>query len=66
MSDLERTSRKVKTGIVVSDKRENTVTVAIELQYPHPKYGKIVKKTTNPKIFKQQTKVTGNPVFSKK
>ena len=45
MSDLDRTSRKVRTGIVVSDKRENTITVAIELQYPHPKYGKIVKKT---------------------
>ncbi len=29
----------------MSDKRQNTVTVAIELQYPHPKYGKIVKKT---------------------
>ena len=42
---LERSSRKVKVGIVVSDKREQTVTVAIELQYPHPKYGKIVKKT---------------------
>ncbi len=37
---LERSSRKVKVGIVVSDKREQTVTVAIELQYPHPKYGK--------------------------
>ena len=46
MSDqIERSSRKVKTGVVVSDKRQNTVTVAIELQYPHPKYGKIVKKT---------------------
>ena len=45
MSDLDRTSRKVRTGIVVSDKRQNTLTVAIELQYPHPKYGKIVKKT---------------------
>ena len=44
-NQIERSSRKVKTGIVVSDKRENTVTVAIELQYPHPKYGKIVKKT---------------------
>ena len=42
---LERSSRKVKVGIVVSDTREQTVTVAIELQYPHPKYGKIVKKT---------------------
>ena len=45
MSNVNRTSRKIRTGIVVSDKRENTVTVAIELQYPHPKYGKIVKKT---------------------
>ena len=45
MSDLDRSSRKVRTGIVVSDKRENTLTVAIEFQYPHPKYGKIVKKT---------------------
>ena len=47
MSNINRTSRKIRTGIVVSDKRENTVTVAIELQNPHPKYGKIVKKTRN-------------------
>ena len=45
MSNLERTSRKIRTGIVVSDVREKTVTVAIELQFPHPKYKKIVKKT---------------------
>ena len=38
MSNLERTSRKIRTGIVVSDVREKTVTVAIELQFPHPKY----------------------------
>ena len=45
MNELNRTSRKVRTGVVVSDNRENTVTIAIELQFPHPKYGKIVKKT---------------------
>jgi small subunit ribosomal protein S17 len=45
MSEIERSSRKTKTGIVISDKREKTVTVAIELQFPHPKYKKIVKKT---------------------
>jgi small subunit ribosomal protein S17 len=45
MSEENRTSRKVRTGIVVSDAREKTVTVAIELQFPHPKYKKIVKKT---------------------
>ena len=34
MSEENRTSRKVRTGIVVSDAREKTVTVAIELQFP--------------------------------
>ena len=45
MENVERPSRKLRTGIVVSDSREKTVTVAIELQFPHPKYKKIVKKT---------------------
>ena len=29
----------------MSDKREKTVTVAIKQSFPHPKYGKIVRKT---------------------
>ena len=45
MSSEPRASRKVRTGVVVSDKRDKTVTVSIELQFQHPKYGKIVKKT---------------------
>ena len=45
MSSETRASRKVRTGVVVSDKRDKTVTVSIELQFQHPKYGKIVKKT---------------------
>ena len=45
MSEENRASRKVRTGIVGSDAREKTVTVAIELQFPHPKYKKIDKKT---------------------
>ena len=45
MNSIERTSRKVRTGVVVSDRRDKTVTVSIELQFQHPKYGKIVKKT---------------------
>ena len=47
MSSEPRASRKVRTGVVVSDKRDKTVTVSIELQFQHPKYGKIVKKTRN-------------------
>ena len=45
MNSEPRASRKVRTGVVVSDKRDKTVTVSIELQFQHPKYGKIVKKT---------------------
>jgi len=45
MTDSNRTFRKTRTGVVTSDSREKTVTVSIEIQFPHPKYKKIVKKT---------------------
>lgn len=41
-----RKSRKERIGLVVSDKMEKTITVAIERQVKHPIYGKFVKKTT--------------------
>ena len=34
-----------KTGVVVSDKMEKTVVVAVENRISHGKYGKIVVKT---------------------
>ncbi|MDY7014170.1 MAG: 30S ribosomal protein S17 [Cyanobacteriota bacterium] len=36
---------KERVGVVVSDKMQKTVVVAIENRSPHPKYGKIVVKT---------------------
>lgn len=36
---------KERVGMVVSDKMDKTVVVAIENRSPHPKYGKIVVKT---------------------
>ena len=45
MTDSSRSFRKTRTGVVTSDSREKTVTVSIEIQFPHPKYKKIVKKT---------------------
>ena len=42
---MERNLRKTRTGKVVSDKMEKTITVAIENHVKHPLYGKIVKKT---------------------
>ena len=41
----DRTARKVRQGLVVSDKMDKTVVVAIERRVPHPIYGKMVTKT---------------------
>ena len=37
---------KERIGIVVSDKMDKTVVVAVINRYPHPTYKKIVSKTT--------------------
>ena len=42
---MERNLRKVRTGKVVSDKMQKTITVAVEDHVKHPLYNKIVKKT---------------------
>ena len=41
----ERARRKVKMGIVVSDKMDKTIVVKIEDFVRHPLYGKRVKRT---------------------
>ena len=41
----ERNLRKTRVGIVVSDKMDKTVVVAIADRVAHPLYKKIVKKT---------------------
>ena len=41
----ERNLRKTRTGIVVSDKMDKTVVVAIEDNVRHPLYKKIIKHT---------------------
>lgn len=42
----ERNLRKEKVGVVVSNKMEKTIIVQVERRVKHPKYGKIVKKTS--------------------
>jgi small subunit ribosomal protein S17 len=42
----ERNLRKTRIGLVVSNKMDKTVTVAVERKVKHPIYGKFVKKTT--------------------
>ena len=42
---VERTRRKVRTGTVISDKMDKTVTVSLVRRYAHPVYGKQVTRT---------------------
>ena len=38
--------KRTKVGLVVSDKRDKTVTVLLERQVKHPLYGKYMKRST--------------------
>ena len=42
---MERALRKSRVGMVVSNKMDKTIVVAIEDNVKHPAYGKIVKHT---------------------
>ena len=42
---MERNLRKTRTGVVVSDKMDKTIVVAVYDNVRHPLYNKIVKKT---------------------
>lgn len=41
-----RNLRKMRIGVVTSNKMDKTITVAVERKVKHPMYGKFVKKTT--------------------
>lgn len=46
--------KRTVTGRVISNKMNKTVTVAVERQVAHPKYGKYVRKTTKLKVHDEQ------------
>ncbi|GAA2994924.1 MULTISPECIES: 30S ribosomal protein S17 [Streptosporangium] len=41
-----RNYRKTREGLVVSDKMDKTVVVAVEDRVKHPLYGKVIRRTT--------------------
>lgn len=41
----ERNLRKTRVGVVVSDKMDKTIVVAVQDNVKHPIYGKIIKRT---------------------
>jgi small subunit ribosomal protein S17 len=47
---------KERVGLVVSDKMQKTVVVAVENRAPHPRYGKIVVKTERYKAHDEENK----------
>ncbi|MEK0431630.1 MAG: hypothetical protein RL139_1434 [Gemmatimonadota bacterium] len=49
-----RPARKTRQGLVVSDKMDKTVVVAIERRVPHPVYGKMVTRTKRLKAHDEQ------------
>ncbi len=51
---MERGSRKVRIGRVVSDKMDKTIVVAVEEFVRHPLYGKAVKRTKKFKAHDEQ------------
>ena len=53
-SAAERATRKTRVGLVVSDKMQKTVVVAIERRVPHPVYGKMMTRTTRLKAHDEE------------
>jgi small subunit ribosomal protein S17 len=54
---------KQRVGLVVSDKMDKTVVVAIENRAPHPKYHKIMARTKRYKVHDEENKChTGDRV----
>ena len=50
---VTRARRKTRVGVVVSDKMDKTVVVAVTRQFPHPLYKKIIKRTKKYKAHDQ-------------
>lgn len=47
---------KQRVGVVVSDKMDKTIVVAVENRAPHPKYRKIVVRTKRYKAHDEENK----------
>ena len=46
VTEEKRGYSKTREGLVVSDKMDKTVVVAVEDRYKHPTYGKVVRRTS--------------------
>ena len=51
---VQRNARKTREGIVVSDKMDKTVVVAVEDRVKHALYGKVIRRTSKVKAHDEQ------------
>jgi small subunit ribosomal protein S17 len=58
-----RGARKVRTGVVVSDKMQKTIVVRIDRRFAHPRYGKMVTRSAKVKAHDEANEAkTGDVV----
>src|ERR1700712_1069118 len=48
-AEKKRGDRKTREGMVVSDKMEKTIVVELEDRVKHPRYSKVIRRTTKDK-----------------
>ena len=53
-SEPARGFRKTREGLVISDKMDKTVVVAVEDRVMHPLYGKVIRRTSTDKAHDEQ------------
>ena len=44
--ELQRNNRKIREGVVTSNKMEKSIVVSVERRLKHPMYGKFLRRTT--------------------
>ena len=53
-AQTERNARKVREGLVVSDKMDKTIVVAVEDRVKHALYGKVLRRTSKLKAHDEK------------
>jgi small subunit ribosomal protein S17 len=56
-NEVRDSHRKVREGLVVSDKMQKTVVVEVEDRVKHPLYGKVLRRTTKLKAHDETDQI---------
>jgi small subunit ribosomal protein S17 len=56
-AEVRESHRKVREGLVVSDKMKKTVVVEVEDRVKHPLYGKVLRRTTKLKAHDESDQI---------